>query len=214
MLRSTRVYTPQQIALMWESVAYRDCRRFGFFNGRRWFHPEQHFADVHEFGKFIENNHISDVHAKALENDGGREWVIDVDVDAVNEADLQLKIRVATATFLNFFGENVARIMHSGNRGIHVWLRIDRFAMNASKQLREKYYKVFVVPKESDLAELAQGCFAAAYVRAVGEISECRDKPLLSFWPTVDKHVFCNLNQIRVPYSYNYKGKKFSHLLH
>lgn len=215
MWRSATVYTQAQLELMWNSVAYRDCRKFAFSDGKHWYHPDRHFDDIDEFAKFIRSHGISDVHAKPLENKGGREWVIDVDVDAEHTAELDLKIRVATATMVNFFGDNVARIMHSGNRGIHVWLRIDRFPMHASKHYREKYYKVFVSPKELDSATvLPEGSFAFAYRKAVQEISECRDKPLLSFWPTVDKHVFCNLTQIRVPYSYNYKGKKFTKLLH
>ncbi|AIZ48578.1 lef-1 [Agrotis segetum nucleopolyhedrovirus B] len=214
--QTTIAYTPAQIELMWNSVAYRDCRHFAFFDETRWHHPNVYFNDVDEFASFIGRNRISDVHVKPLENDGGREWVIDVDIEACDDADLDLKIRVATACFKDFFGENVSRIMHTGNRGIHVWLRIDRFAMRASKQMRERYYKVFVSPVELTFeTALPEGCFAASFVKAVRELgSSCDHKPLLSWWPVVDKHVFCNNSQIRVPFSYNYKGKKFSTLLH
>ncbi|WBB27185.1 LEF-1 [Mythimna sequax nucleopolyhedrovirus] len=211
MWRSATVYTQAQLELMWNSVAFRDCRKFAFSDGKHWYHPDQHFDNIDDFGKFIRGRGITDVHAKPLENNGGREWVIDVDVEAADETELNVKIKVAAATMSNFFGDNIARIMHSGNRGIHVWLRIDRFPMHASKQYREKYYKVFALPKElDDTTDLPEGCFALAYRKAVQQISECRNKPLLSFWPTVDKHVFCNLTQIRVPHSYNFKGKKFS----
>ncbi|ACI28724.1 agip22 [Agrotis ipsilon multiple nucleopolyhedrovirus] len=207
-------YAPSQIELMWNSVAYRDCRHFAFFDGARWHHPDVYFDDVDAFASFINRNRISDVHAKPL--DSGREWVIDVDIEACDDVDLDLKIRVATACFEDFFGENVARIMHTGNRGIHVWLRIDRFAMRASKQLREHYYKAFVPPVElTPSTALPEGCFAASFVKAVRRLGpSCDHKPLLSWWPAVDKHVFCNNSQIRVPFSYNYKGKKFSTLLH
>ncbi|AUV65277.1 LEF-1 [Alphabaculovirus myunipunctae] len=219
MLRATsKLYTFEQIELMWQSVAYNDCRRYAFFDGRRWQHPDRHFDNVDVFAEYIERNGITDVHVKALDGDGGREWVVDVDVHADDDDDLQAKIRVATATFMNFFGKNATRIMHSGNRGIHVWLRIDRFPMGACKSVRENYYKVFVPPKTiEDPASLPEGCFAAAYVEALNKddkISKALDKPLLYYWPAVDKHVFCNLNQIRVPYSYNFKGRKFSTLLH
>lgn len=217
MLRQNKtVYDHHQIELMWNSVAYHDCRRFAFFDGSRWHHPDKYFNDVEEFAAFIERYRISDVHAKPLDNDGGREWVIDVDVDACNEVDLDIKIRVATASFKHFFGENIARVMHTGNRGIHVWLRIDRFPIRASKQTRERYYKVFVPPAELDCnTALTEGCFAASFMKAVSELKACcNHKPLLNWWPAVDKHVFCNNSQIRAPYSYNYKGKKFSTLIH
>lgn len=214
MLKRKVLYTPDQIQLMWSSVAYRDCRQFAFFDGSRWHHPKRHFNNVEEFATFIERNSISDVHTKPLDDNGGREWVIDVDVEACDDAELELKIRVAIGTFKNFYGENVARIMHTGNRGIHVWLRIDRFPMRASKSHRESYYKVYVAPEQLDCSALVEGCFAESFVRAVRDLgASCDHKPLLSWWPTVDKHVFCNNTQIRVPYSYNYKGKKFSTLI-
>lgn len=215
MIKRTFVYTPSQIELMWKSVAYRDCRRFAFFDGTRWQHPSTIFETCEQFGLFLKRNRITDVHAKPLEDGGGREWVIDVDIDDLE--DLDTKICIAAETFRNFFGENIARVMHSGNRGLHVWLRIDRFPMHASKQIREQYYKVFVPPKtltETDISALPEGCFAAAFVKATQKYeNRCRHKPLLSWWPAVDKHVFCNNSQIRVPYSYNYKGKKFSYAL-
>ncbi|AXU41614.1 LEF-1 [Spodoptera eridania nucleopolyhedrovirus] len=215
MFKKKFVYTSSQIELMWKSVAYRDCRRFAFFDGLRWQHPSTIFETLEQFELFLKRNRITDVHVKSLEDNGGREWVIDVDVENVEE-DLDTKICIAAQTFRNFFGENIARVMHSGNRGLHVWLRIDRFPMHASKQSREQYYKVFVAPKtlsEIDIAALPEGCFAAAFIKATQKYeNRCKHKPLLSWWPAVDKHVFCNNSQIRVPYSYNYKGKKFSYV--
>ncbi|QNV47856.1 late expression factor 1 [Alphabaculovirus altersperidaniae] len=214
MFKKSFVYTTQQVELMWKSVAYRDCRRFAFFDGTRWQHPNITFDTCEQFELFLRRNRITDVHVKPLEDDGGREWVIDVDVEDIE--DLDVKICIAAETFRNFFGENVARVMHSGNRGIHVWLRIDRFFMHAPKDIRDRYYKVFVAPKEltkADTAAAPEGSFVAAFVKATQKYdSRCRHKPLLNWWPAVDKHVFCNNSQIRVPYSYNYKGKKFSYI--
>ncbi|AIE47745.1 lef1 DNA primase [Peridroma alphabaculovirus] len=211
MLKRKNLYSREQVELMWNSVAFNDARPYAFFDGARWYHPDRHFGDAEDLYQCIQRHNVSDVHVKALDNDGGREWVVDVDVEAADAAELQLKIRVAARTFRSFFGDNVARIVHSGNRGIHVWLRIDRFPMSASKEDREKYYKVFAAP--SELPEVVpEGCFAYAFKEAVSSIAECANRPLLSLWPTVDKHVFCNQNQIRVPHSYNYKGKKFSTL--
>nr|AEU04746.1 LEF-1 [Spodoptera litura MNPV X17] len=214
MFKRKFTYTPNQIELMWKSVAYNDCRRFAFYDGIRWQHPDTFFDSCEDFASFLKRNRISDVHVKPLEDNGGREWVIDVDFDDCE--DLDTKILVAAETFRNFFGENVARVVHSGNRGVHVWLRIDRFPMHASKQAREQYYKVFVAPQELTFEEAAvpEGCFAAAFLKAIKTYeSKCGHRPILSWWPTVDKHVFCNNTQIRVPHSYNYKGKKFSYII-
>ncbi|AYN44973.1 lef-1 [Alphabaculovirus alterspexiguae] len=211
MLKRDRfVYTPSQVNLMWNNVTYRDCRRYAFYDGFRWQHPDVYFDTCEEFFDYLKKNQISDVHVKPLDDNGGREWVIDVDFDCDDE-DLELKIRVSAECFKNFFKDNISRIVHSGNRGIHVWLRIDKFPMHASKQVRERYYKIFVPPLDLDCAP-PEGSFAAAFVNTVNNLkSICGHKPLLHWWPRVDKHVFCNINsQIRVPYSFNFKGNKFS----
>nr|QED40074.1 LEF-1 [Spodoptera frugiperda multiple nucleopolyhedrovirus] len=217
MFRKKFVYSPDQIEQMWHNVSFNDCRRFGFFDGHRWYHPNVFFATCDEFAQYLKRYRISDVHVKPLEDNGGREWVIDVDVEAENSKDLEIKINVAAETFRNFFKNNISRIMHSGNRGIHVWLRIDKFPMHASKETREQYYKVFVPPDALDVTSaVPEGCFAESFLKAIAKYKDEKiidDKPLLYWWPNVDKHVFCNNSQIRVPYSYNHKGKKFSYLL-
>jgi DNA primase small subunit len=218
-------YTLEQASLMWTSIAYNDCREFAFFDGAYWRHPKQYFSDVDKFYAYICQNRISDVHVKALPDNGGREWVIDVDIKEPDDNILKLKIDIAKQVFENFFGDSVTRIMYSGNRGIHVWLRIDRFRMSANKDSRSKYYKAFVEPKVISLNKIEPGSFIYS-IKSVLENKDVKHKidqlyrdvgdlkqQLHEFWPAVDRHVFCNLNQIRAPYSYNFKGKKFSALL-
>jgi hypothetical protein len=207
MLKRRCVYSPEQITLLWNHVAFNDCRRYAFFNGTYWMHPEQHF-NKKEFEEFLVYNKITDVHVKALENNGGREWVIDVDFDK-NDPFLTQKIDVAVNIFKKFFGNNIARIMHSGNRGIHVWLKIDKFLMHATKEKRQCYYKVFEPPKRIEPNKIHSGSFIHAVQQAVEDPND-----ILRFWPLVDKHVFCNLGQIRAPFSYNYKGRNFSQLIY
>ncbi|ADB84365.1 late expression factor 1 [Apocheima cinerarium nucleopolyhedrovirus] len=216
-------YTLEQVTLMWTSIAYNDCRQFAFFDGTYWRHPKTYFSDVNEFYTYICRNRISDVHVKSLPDNGGREWIIDVDIKETDNDKLKLKIEVSKQVFRHFFGNSVTRIMYSGNRGIHVWLRIDRFRMSANKESRGKYYKAFVEPKVILLNKIEPGSFIYS-IKSVLEDKEVKHKidqlykddvgdlkqMLHEFWPAVDRHVFCNLNQIRTPYSYNFKGKKFS----
>lgn len=216
------LYTRQQAQLMWDAVAYNDSREFAFFTGKKWLHPKQYFATCEQFYDFIKTHFVKDVHVKALNDNGGREWVIDVDFKDQDEAILIAKILIAKDVFVNFFGDNVSRIMHSGNRGLHVWLRIDRFRLSADKSVRQKYYKTFVAPKFVRMSQLQPGSFAHAIHQAVLSnpsivqqyfSSKSIEETILLVWPAVDQHVFCNLNQIRAPFSYNFKGRKFSYSL-
>ncbi len=216
MLRYEGFYTRQDVEKIWSSVAYNSCRLFSFnCQGQRWFHPDQYFANGDEFFQFIDKHNISDIHVKALDDNNGREWVIDVDIHAKTKEDLDLRIEIATKTFKLFFGENITRIMHSGNRGIHVWLRIDRFQMSASKKHRERYFVIFEKPKVIDINKIIKGSFIYCYKTAVESISalEPTIETLHEHWPTVDKHVFCTFAQIRAPFSYNYKGLTYSRQL-
>ncbi|AGR56887.1 lef1 [Hemileuca sp. nucleopolyhedrovirus] len=223
-------YDTDRVKQMWNSIAFNDCREFAFFDGIKWYHPKIYFS-CDSFYDYLCSNAISDVHVKPLPNDGGREWVIDVDFKDTDENVLNFKIDLAKRIFVHFFGsDGIARIMHSGNRGIHVWLKINKFRMNADKAVRCRYYKVFVKPKASiELNRIENGSFIHS-IKTVLETDDIRAmikklydnnknefdiKELLKeFWPPVDQHVFCNLNQIRVPFSYNFKGKKYSYLLH
>ncbi|AKC91632.1 lef1 [Lambdina fiscellaria nucleopolyhedrovirus] len=266
-------YNEEQARAMWNSVAYNDARCFAFFDGQRWFHPLRAFSTFEKFNLYLRKNKISDVHVKPLPNKGGREWVVDVDFKDGNADRLQLKIEIAHCAFLNFFGESVCRIMHTGNRGVHVWLRIDRFRMNADKSARERYLRIFQKPKNIVLNKATKGSFVYCLCTALtrtdiktriiqlsnNAIEKSVKRPahnfesnksnngarqididdrvvdaddmtptingnfdyrdhdcvwliavLNEYWPTVDSHVFCNQTQIRVPFSYNFKGKRFS----
>jgi hypothetical protein len=225
-----QLYSENNALLMWNSVAFNDSRKYAFFNGRRWYHPPTPFDSFNDFYEYINRHDITDVHVKCLEDNMGREWVIDVDFDRNNSAQLlDLKIAVAKVTFLNFFGsDNIARIMHSGNRGLHVWLKINKFRMSAGQQQREKYFKIFMLPCGTiDLADIRPGSFIDALNRAI----EDKDiKPMIrehynaetdrqaiikNLWPMVDRQVFCHItHQIRAPFSYNFKGQNFSRQLH
>ncbi|AOL56851.1 LEF-1 [Chrysodeixis includens nucleopolyhedrovirus] len=205
-----RLYSLDHVEKLWNSLAYNDSRQYSFTDGVKWYHPKRYFTSAQDLFEFIRDQNVSDIHVKAL--DDGREWVIDVDIEADDEDLLDLKIRVATETFKNFFKGNISRIMHSGNRGIHVWLRIDKFRIGASKNLRERYYQIFVKPADIRLDRIWPGSFIHSYKSAVESITgtSADIATLHKLWPTVDKHVFCTQSQIRAPFSYNYKGQKFS----
>lgn len=226
----SRLYTVERVQSIWTAVAFSDSRKFAFLQrcGKRWLHPNIYFPTHEHLFKYIEMNNVSDVHVKPLDNCGGREWVIDVDVDETENSEmLQLKIDVAVETFKNFFGSNIARIMHSGNRGVHVWLKIDKFRMSADKKFRNKYYNVMIPPKTLTIHfDHNPGSFVECLRRAITENEKIsqrvqlyfKEEPLhvtiIKLWPFVDRHVFCNNNQIRAPFSYNRKGLKFSHQLY
>lgn len=270
MYRPQAKYTENQAQLVWDSVAFNDKREYAFFDGVKWYHPSVYFDSFQEFYAHLVQHQISDIHVKALDDGGGREWVVDVDFKETCPKRLALKIAVAADTFKHFYGDNVSRVMHSGNRGVHVWLRIDRFRMSAPKAFRQRYYKLFEPPKRVAIERIRPGCFVyslkatmlkhAAAIRRLYNVEITADKAmnanddcaakldknnmksgnnddndnkitesrgdnldiitgdpldglLLELWPCVDQHVFCNLNQIRAPHSFNYKGDKFSYQL-
>ncbi|AXS67790.1 lef-1 [Cryptophlebia peltastica nucleopolyhedrovirus] len=224
MSRRFAIYTSEKAKMVWDSVAFNNSRQFAFFDGTHWYHPQNHFADFDEFFNYLNENNIKDVHVKALEDNGGREWVIDVDFIETGKI-LEFKIETAKKIFINFYKENIARIMHSGNRGLHVWLRIDRFLMSSKKSLRTSYYSIFVQPETVILDEIVPGSFIHAVKTAVEEETVAQkieeyfkvktlEQRILAVWPQVDSHVFCNLNQIRAPFSFNSKGRDFSKQLY
>lgn len=229
-------YSRDQAKQMWESIAFKTDRQYAFYNGTRWYHPDVFFNDFDDFFQYLCRYNVCDVHVKSLPNQGGREWVVDVDIDETRPKYLELKIKVATQTFKSFFGSSVSRIMHSGNRGVHVWLRIDRFRVGASKETRQKFFKIFEMPDKIDCKKITPGCFIHCLYECITSPSEIKtlisqlyddhldgvddteDPSKLQFylkelWPTVDRQIFCNLNQIRAPFSYNYKGRKHSYQL-
>ncbi|AKR17330.1 LEF-1 [Urbanus proteus nucleopolyhedrovirus] len=236
-------YTEEQARDMYESVAFNDSRLYAFFDGRYWHHPEKIFNNFNEFYYYIIIKKIKEVHAKPIVDNGGREWVIDVDFDESCDTLLQIKIDIACQVFKNFFKQNVSKIMHTGNRGIHVWLRIDEFRLSADKILRTRYYQIFKRPKVIVLRSVPKNSFMSCVVEAIAsksideriknlmtntslnctkcltkqiycsidKTSNSMEKLVYLLWPLVDEHIFCNINsQIRMPFSFNCKSKKFS----
>lgn len=209
--------------MMWNSIAYNDCRKFAFLTANmRWIHADKYFSNATDLYDFILKNKVIDVHVKSLDDGGGREWIIDADYkNCVDEADLMLKINIGATAFLLFYTEeNVSRIMFSGNRGFHMWLKFtEKFKITSPQNVRAHRYKAFEKPTKLDSANIQPGSFAHAVQKAVrlyaDEIPQKHKTDLntltLLYWPDVDRDIFCNANkQIRAPFSYNYKGVKFS----
>ncbi|AXU41581.1 LEF-1 [Alphabaculovirus altermyunipunctae] len=219
------LYTDERIESIWNSVSYNDCRHWAFFSQRtqRWFHPNKRF-DADEFKRFIHINKITDVHVKATDEPiAGREWIIDLDFNENDPDRLQLRMDVSIGAFRLFFGNNIQRIMYTGNRGVHVWLTSNEFSMYATREIRQRYYKVFKLPAAVRCQDIKLGSFLHALDCAITEPAikqriEClfadicndRSKLLGELFPPVDEVVFCHLNQIRAPFSYHSKGQKFS----
>ncbi|ANF29772.1 lef1 [Catopsilia pomona nucleopolyhedrovirus] len=236
------IYTKKRVDAMWNAIAYNNCRKFAFLTTHsRWIHADKYFDNAAELYNFIVKNKVTDVHVKPLDDGGGREWIVDADYkDFKDEEDLMLKITIGATAFLLFYTEeNVSRIMFSGNRGFHLWLRFtDKFKITSSQNVRVHRYQAFVKPtKLLNVNNLRPGSFAYAVLQAVqlymdkipthnklnisndsgnnNSSSNSSDdylaKLILLYWPDVDKDIFCNANkQIRAPFSYNYKGVKFS----
>lgn len=218
------VYTDSQLTKIWQNVAYNDSRLWAFYSHRdsQWHHPKNTMT-LAKFCEYVYMNNITDIHVKACLNNIGREWVIDLDFHEDDTDRLQFKMQVGKLVFKIFFGSSVHRILFSGNRGLHIWLKISKFAMSASQELRRKYYKAFVLPKVLRLADVNKGSFISAVLHVIKlpeiqqsiarhypSIQNDTSKLVHELCPPVDELVFCNLNQIRAPYSYNYKGKNFS----
>ncbi|AAK85575.1 LEF-1 [Epiphyas postvittana nucleopolyhedrovirus] len=217
---ATYMYTLDRVNLMWNSIAYNNSRKFAFMTlKQRWIHVDRHFDNALQLLNFINSNSVSDVHVKPLD-EGGREWVIDADFkNYVNKTELMLKINVGATALLLFFTEmHVHRIMFSGNRGFHMWLKFaDGFKIGALKSVREHWYRIFEKPTRLNMRDIRNGSFAHCMQRAVNMYqdqilqSSKPDELILHFWPDVDKDVFCNpTKQIRAPFSYNHKGTQFS----
>ncbi|AAC59012.1 late expression factor 1 [Orgyia pseudotsugata multiple nucleopolyhedrovirus] len=213
-------YTPERVQMMWDAIAYNDSRRLAFMTDRpRWVHAHNFFDSAAQLFAYIVKNSISDVHVKPLE-EGGREWVIDADFkDCADKAELMLKVNVGATAFMLFFEgkeDAVQRIMFSGNRGFHLWLKFcGKFKMDAPKSLREHWFNVFKQPAKLVSGDIRPGSFADCVRRAVHMyIGDAREDLVLRYWPDVDRDVFCNANkQIRAPFSYNYKGGDYSRCL-
>nr|AFS52013.1 DekiORF136 [Dendrolimus kikuchii nucleopolyhedrovirus] len=221
MAATAAVYTLDSVNRMWNAIAYNDSRKFAFHTiGARWMHPDRYFESAADLYDYIIVNKISDVHVKPLDG-GGREWVIDADFkDYADEADLMLKIGIGATAFLLFYGmENVSRVMFSGNRGFHVWLKFaGKFRMSSASNVRAHRCRAFDKPTNLNVA-LRPGSFAYAVQQAVrvhfngisDDIENDINRLTLLYWPDVDRDIFCNSNkQIRAPFSFNYKGKRFS----
>ncbi|AKN81012.1 Late expression factor 1, DNA primase [Lonomia obliqua multiple nucleopolyhedrovirus] len=217
------VYTLKRIDMMWNSIAYNDNRKYAFLTcNSMWLHPDTYFENALELYKFILKNQITDVHVKPLDNGEGREWVIDADYkNCIDEFDLMLKIKIGATAFLLFYTEhNVSRIVFSGNRGFHCWLKFtDKYKVTSPQNVRMHRYKAFEKPAALNIKNIRPGSFAHAVQQAVhlytNEIPKQNGTDLstliLMYWPDVDRNIFCNINsQIRAPFSYNYKGVKFS----
>ncbi|AGE89976.1 LEF-1 [Spodoptera littoralis nucleopolyhedrovirus] len=217
------VYTKDRIERMWNAVPYNFCRKWAFFSAhlKRWHHPDIDFT-LNTFVEYIENNRITDVHVKAI-NDGGREWVIDVDFVESDPRRLALRMDVAAKAFKLFYKDNVNRIMFTGNRGLHVWLKINAFSVHTTRDIRQRYYKALKLNPPVRCENIRAGSFIHALDEAIeseplkqrikllfSDIYQDRSRLLEVLFPPVDEAVFCNLNQIRAPYSYNCKGQKFS----
>nr|ALR70579.1 late expression factor 1 [Anticarsia gemmatalis multiple nucleopolyhedrovirus]ALR70893.1 late expression factor 1 [Anticarsia gemmatalis multiple nucleopolyhedrovirus]ALR71836.1 late expression factor 1 [Anticarsia gemmatalis multiple nucleopolyhedrovirus]AXE72170.1 late expression factor 1 [Anticarsia gemmatalis multiple nucleopolyhedrovirus] len=210
---------------MWNAIAYNDSRKFAFMTTQgRWIHADRYFNSAAQLLSYMITNSVSDVHVKPLD-EGGREWVFDADFkDCANKAELELKINVGATALLLFFADKedaVQRVMFSGNRGFHMWLKFcGRFRMDSPKNVREHWFEVFKKPNKLAKEDIRPGNFAFSVQQAVNmyidEMPRGSDvcDLIVRYWPDVDRDVFCNPNkQIRAPFSYNYKGGEFSRCL-
>nr|BBN66051.1 late expression factor 1 [Bombyx mori nucleopolyhedrovirus] len=213
-------YTQKRVDMMWDAIAYNDSRKYAFMTvNARWIHADKYFDTAAQLYSYIVQNKVSDVHVKPLDDGGGREWVVDADYkNYVDEHDLMLKIYIGATAFLLFYTEeNVSRVMYTGNRGFHLWLKFtDKFKITSAQNVRVHRYKAFENPAKLDSDCIQPGSFAHCVREAVRlYVPHMQDSNLdaltLQYWPDVDRDIFCNVNkQIRAPYSYNYKGTKFS----
>ncbi|AAP85699.1 lef-1 [Adoxophyes orana granulovirus] len=224
---STPLYTKEQLVKMWNSVRYKEDRFWAFMTANgSWVHSNVTYADFDKFYEAVRLHKAQDVHVKMLV-DGAREWVIDVDHDENDFEKIKLKNMIAHATFSYFFGDNCTRIMYTGNRGLHIWLDEEQFDMRAVYELRMFYYenilKVtnFNIPRNLYQNRSMGDCFFRSVqnnkwiVRQIKNLYphlNCDNHAALlkEFYPHVDKQVFVSNKQIRAPYSYNSKGKRFS----
>lgn len=195
-----------------------------------WRHTDSNFSKTKTFATFeqfeahVRDVDARDIHVKAVV-DGGREWVIDVDHDEIDHDRIVLKNMIAHATLGEFFGPNCARVLYSGNRGLHIWLDHQQFDYKACVNVRKYYYERILVPptkivklfiQPGSLNDCFLRTFENAWIRR--RIDELYPHIALNdttslvkhFFPHVDKQVFTSTKQIRAPYSYNTKGGRFS----
>ncbi|AHD25623.1 lef1 [Choristoneura murinana nucleopolyhedrovirus] len=213
-------YTPERVDMMWKAIAYNDSRRLAFMiKPRRWVHASSPFKNAAQLYSYIVKNSVSDVHVLPLD-EGGREWVIDADFkDYANKTELMLKVNVGATALMLFFADKedaVQRVMFSGNRGFHMWLKFcGKFRMDAPKKLREHWFGMLNKPCKLNSGEIKPGNFIYCVRQAVEMyIDNADDNSILHYWPDVDRDVFCNASkQIRAPFSYNYKGGEYSRCL-
>ncbi|AER41494.1 late expression factor 1 [Epinotia aporema granulovirus] len=225
------VYSREQVVKIWNSVAFRDDRYWAFMlkNGR-WHHSDSEhsskktFGTLDEFYSHINNIGAQDVHVKSV-IDGGREWVIDVDHHDTDPDKIALKNMIAHATFGAFFKDNCDRIMFSGNRGLHVWLNRTEFDYTAAKETRTYYYDCILqkpnsINRNCVAKNSLHDCFLNVFdnqwiQRNIAKLYpniklDNNNQLLQEFFPSVDKQVFVTTKQIRAPYSYHSKSKKFN----
>ncbi|ABC61189.1 LEF-1 [Choristoneura occidentalis granulovirus] len=225
------MYTSKQLEKVWMGVNYREDRYWAFMKpDGMWLHSdskyskEKTFKSFEHFEKFVRSHNVQDIHVKML-IDGSREWVIDVDHNDNDERCIKLKNMISHCVFGKFFGHNCDRIMYSGNRGLHIWLNHNDFDMRADKYLRTYYYddmlqvpKIIVKPfvEPHSLHECFLDVFNNLWIKREIEAIYPNIKIdnltalVKEFYPYVDKQVFVSTKQIRAPYSYNTKGKKFN----
>lgn len=225
------MYTREQLLKVWNAVNYRQHRYWAFMiSDGSWRHTDSQFSKKSTFKSFDEfEAHVKylnarDIHVKKTVTDD-REWVIDVDHDEKDRNKIELKNMIAHATFGKFFGSKCAKIMFSGNRGLHIWLSHDVFPMDASKETRQYYYNcVLTKPSRLNVKLLKEGsmahCFYAALQnkwvkRKIAELYPNINQDnfnllLKEFYPCVDKQVFESNKQIRAPYSFNSKGNQYN----
>ncbi|AQQ80341.1 LEF-1 [Betabaculovirus altermyunipunctae] len=232
------MYSIERARLVWENVKYNTERYWAVTKKQSdgtysWIHTDgknsrqQTFDSFEKFYSFLQSTNACDVHVKKTIL-GDREWVIDVDHhEDTCPSKIELKNRIAHLTYANFFGANAVRIMDSGNRGLHIWLDGDvmKFKMCATPLERAYYLKCVLTPPAKLNAKLARpGSLAYSFKqalendhvkRAISELypnikSNNFDVMLKEFYPHVDKQVFESTKQIRAPYSFHSKGKRFN----
>ncbi|AIS92065.1 late expression factor 1 [Erinnyis ello granulovirus] len=224
-------YTNEQLLRVWTSVAFKEDRYWAFVktNGT-WLHSDsQHskhktFQTFDEFCAYCKHNDVKDIHVKRLVDDS-REWVIDVDHNETNYEKIKLKNMITHCMFQKFFAGNCAKIVYSGNRGLHIWLDRKDFDIKASKVVKTYYYDSMLTTPKTIVAPFVQPdslheCFLKTFDnmwirrnihKLYPHINLDNTTTLVKeFYPYVDKQVFVSNKQIRAPYSFNTKGNKFS----
>lgn len=236
------VYTRERALAVWNGVRYNEFRYWAFMMiGKNkkvwWIHTDNKkmkvckngtFPTFEDFYSYVKQIRPQDIHVKRTLADG-REWVIDVDHHGATDANsVLLKNTVAYEMFKSVMGDNCERMLFSGNRGLHVWLRHDpqAFSMYAPKRVRQDYYERFMVkPTCAKWVEAGEaGSMSRAFLYAVRSPRVQRQlvriypdinmsdtaRLIHELYPDVDRQVFVGIQQIRAPYSYHTKGQQYS----